>query len=637
MDFYQHVPKELEANLEYRLKIRRRAQSDEKYRRALLTACREDFLFFLNAFGFLYEPRIIVENGVRKPNVIPFITWPHQDKAIRTIIEHLGVEDIGLEKARGEGASWIACYLADWDWLFHPMSAIGLVSKSEDSVDNPDDPDSLFWKIDWSLSKLPNWMVPRFKRNVEKHTLKNLDNKSTITGYAATEDVASGGRKKWFLKDELAKFPRGPDEKAMTSTQAVTNCRLIVSTPKGSEGAYYDLMHEPSSLVKIILDWKDNPTRNRGLYEVRDGKFVALDPSNPLPPNYEETSKDLMSRLRKRGYKIEGTIRSPWYDHECDRPKATPQTIAQEYDRDYGGSMYRIFPNEFTVEADKTTRPALTRGTVTYHPETLAPEFQTGDDGPVHLWTPLDARGKPPLRQYVLGADLSSGLGGRYTSNSVAQVIDLVTMEQVLEFAINTMQQTDFADTCMAIGKLFYDAYLIWETNYGGAFTNRVREKKYPNIYYRTSLWKGGKGKKTKEVGWHTDERTQGAMFGELLRSVRSGELKIHSADCVRETVQWVHLAGKIQHIVAARTKDDASRGKSHGDRVVALAVALQGVRDRPAISGSLKEQLTQEAPAYSMAARQKDFDDSRRAAEHIWDDRENWDLARGRQHAFSK
>jgi hypothetical protein len=632
VDFYGQVSKDLEANLAYRIDVRERAMSDPQLRGALMTACREDVLFFFNAFCWLYEPRPRIVNGTKMPPVIPFISWSHQDPVIRTIKQHLGFEDIGVEKSRGEGASWFGVLLAVHDWLFAPMTAIGLVSRNEAAVDNPEDPDSLFWKIDWELTQLPSWMVPDFKRNLQAHTLRNLHNLSTITGYAATGDVASGGRKKWFLMDELAKFPRGPDAEAMASTQHVTDSRLVVSTPKGAEGAYYDLMHEPSSMIKVVLDWKDNSTRNRGLYTIRNGRPAALDEiGNPLPEGYAKESADLLSRLRARGFKIEGVTRSPWYDHQCDRPAATPQNIAQELDRDYGGSMYRIFGAEFFTRTASDVRVPQLRGMLEYREQDLEPSFSTIDDGPLRLWTSLDARNRPPRNQFVVGADVSTGLGGSFTSNSVAEVIDLVTMEQVAEFASNSTPVADFADFCIALAKWFHDAYLIWEVNGpGSGFTPRVKSRGYANYFLRPQSMKRGR-KKTKDIGWWTDDRTKELMFSELARTVTRGELRLRSEPLVQECGQYVRIAGKIEHVKAATTKDDSSKGKAHGDRVIALAVALQGARDRPLFGMTLageRQYTPDNPPPNTPAARIKEAMDAEKR-DGVWDDRTTADYTR--------
>lgn len=634
-EFYKHVPKELAANLQYRLDLRRRARDDTRFQAIMLEACRTDVLFFLNAFAWLYEPRPKKDaHGKTLPNIIPFITWPHQDPAIIEIREALGFQDIGVEKSRGEGASWIAVWLAIQDWLFKPMTAIGLVSRTEDAVDSADDPDSLMWKIDWGVEKLPAWMKPRSKRNQDKHNKKNLDNNSTITGYAATGDVGSGGRKAWFLMDELAKFPRGPDEDAMASTQPVTNSRFFVSTPKGAEGAYYRLMHEPSTAVRITLDWTQNPTRNRGLYRLVDGKPVAVDPvNNPLLPAYNPPTAEtinLFSKLRAKGFVLEGRVRSPWYDEECGRA-SSPQHIAQEYDRNYGGAMYRVLGDDFDNQVRQTVTPPYAEGKITYHPETLEPSFDLCKEGPIKLWMKLDHRGRPPLHQFVVSADVSTGLGGVATSNSVVEAIDATTMEQVLEFASNTIPPSDWADHCIAISKWLNNAYLAWEVQGPGfAFTQRVKDMGYHNVYYRKLGGKRGVNR-TKELGWSTTPKSKEELFAELDRSVRSGELKIRSTALATECVQYVRMMGKITHHASSKSVNDAVRGEAHGDRVIALGVGLMAVRDRPALTFSTPEASSlNDPPPGTMEYRQKMWEESQRATEEEWDDRTNYDLATG-------
>ena len=77
-DFYQKVPKDRDENLRYRLSLRRKCQKDDRARRAVMSACRDDILYFFNAVCWLYEPRPMFKevDGVRKklPMVIPTST-----------------------------------------------------------------------------------------------------------------------------------------------------------------------------------------------------------------------------------------------------------------------------------------------------------------------------------------------------------------------------------------------------------------------------------------------------------------------------------------------------------------------------------------------------------------------------------
>jgi hypothetical protein len=635
--FAERVPTDFIDNLKFRKQLRQACVTDDSKRQRIFAACKADPLFFFQAFCWLYEPRPKKgDDGKDLPQVFPFIAWDHQVPIMRLIHENLGFNDIGIEKSRGEGMSWIIVLFATWEWIFNDMASIGLVSKDENSVDNPDDPDSLMWKIDFLISKMPRWMVGDkdvdWKRDRGKHVIKNLRNGATISGYAATANVGTGGRKKWFGMDELSKFPRPQDKAAMASTQHVTNCRMVVATPNGADGEYYKMMHEPSgSLARGKMHWTDNPSKNRGLYRLVNGRAVAIDPENPLPPSYQAMSQDvleLLDRLRKRGYQVDKTIRSPWYDRECDRPAATPQNIAQELDIDYGGSAFRIFGDDCLSKAESTICNEVLVGDLDYNEETLDPVFDTVDKGPFRLWMPLDSRRMPPMHQYVVGCDLCSGLGGSYTSNSSMIAIDMVTNEQVLEFASNTTPPSDMADLAIATCMWLNDAYLAWETNGPGqGFTKRVIERGYPNVYYRTSQTKR-KRTKTKELGWLTSMASKEAMFEALRSAIRTGALVIRSRELYGELGQYIRKGEKIFNSLSINAPDD-SQGASHGDRVIGLGVALMAAKDRPDLA-TQETKRHREPPPGSMAEREAEYRASQNRGTDGWDARSLADFAKG-------
>ena len=540
------------------------------------------------------------------PKKIPFITWPHQEKAVKEALEVLGHADIGVEKARGEGATWFWLMLALHQWRFGDMVSIGLVSRDMDAADNADDPDSLFWKIDWQLRMLPSWLMGvseiDYQRLTSKHTLKRFDNDSSIVAYAATGDLASGGRKDWFLMDELSKFARNEDYAAVTSTQAVTNCRVFVATPLGRVGAYYDMMHADSNMKKIVLDWRDNPTRNKGLYRMVAGRPPAVEPAhNPLPDqwaypdgrvldyqNFSEEAQKLFGRLRNKGFVLESGTRSPWLDWECDRPGATPQTIAQEFERDYGGSVEPVFSNEFHAMVASTVQPPVLTGNFIY---TVADElsrwkysFGEANGGRMRLWTTLSDRCRPPMGEYTVTADISGGGGGSHTSNSAATNLDS-DGEHVAGYSTNQIVPNDFAEYCIALCLWYHGALLGWEiNNFGAAFTRQVQRRGYSRVYMRTHFHKGTIEVKSEEIGWHTNEKSRPVLFQDIETDVRDGAVIVRDSELAAEFGHYIRNdAGEIVHSAHKTQSSKAGKGgKSHGDRVFAFGVGVQCVRELP-------------------------------------------------------
>ena len=773
MDYYQELivkpgNKELQSNLQYRVELRKRCKVDRSFREAVIRACREDVLYFFNAFCVLVEPRPRRdETGRLLPGIVPFCTWEHQDPVIRTIQEHLGHRDIGClggdtgvvsnrgvvrikdireddliwdgedfvrhggvisrgvkeviraygltltpdhlvltnegwrradqglsrakvrmlpayrwdklegkgmaaeevydildcgphkrfvvigdeptivhncEKSRGEGMSWIAVLFAVHDWLFAEpgvhSTKVGMVSRNMDFADMPNNLDSLGGKLDFELKNLPTWMVGQknidWKRNLDNHTWINLRNGAEITAYAATGEVGSGGRATWYICDELSKFNPGDDHKAMVSLQAVTDSRLIIGTPYGAEGSYYEIMHEPSSMVKLVLDWKQNPVRRQGLYRMINGRPVAVDPvKNPLTPEYAALTngvQEMFIRLRKKGFSLEKGQRSPWYDGQCDRPNASPYSIAQELDRDYGGTLYKIFTDDFFDKANADVCPPQMRIQVTYGDD-LRPVIARQPNGLLpgllNLWMPLDARNRPPKHEYVVGVDVSTGLGGTYVSNSVIEIIDIVQMEQVGELATNLVEPDKFADLTVAICNWLGGAYLAWEKNGpGNAYHARMLKIRYPNIYFRTKLFEPQR-KKIKEPGWWTDHKSKEVLVADFKRMVATGELKIHSDALAKECQQYIRVGKDIRCAAVARGRKEGDTDAAHGDRVIAFGVAVQAMRDRP-FNMSLEDELNRIEPG-SIEERDLWWKQIREGQEDDWDGRTNWDLMEGR------
>lgn len=639
-ELYKHVPKDFRKNLEYRVAIGRRAEKDAGFRRALMVLSKNDVLWWLNAMGWVYEPRTRYSTqGKRLPKFLPFITWQHQDPVILKLKENLGQIDIGIEKSRGEGMSWIGVFMALHDWLFTPGSKIGIVADTEKKSDDPGNLDSLGGKLDFAISKLPRWMVgvkdKDWKRNAADHSWVNFPNLSQINAFAAAAGTGRGGRYSWFHADELAFWEPGNASRFMASIGGATESRLVISTPNGARGEYYQFMHTPSTRrIKLVLDWKDNQTRNRGLYRMQDGVPVAVDPvNNPLPKSYNPPSTatlDLLSSLRRKGFDLEKGTRSPWYDNECDRADMNPRRVAQEYDRDYGGSKEGVFGNDFFDRARLKTSPPKHEGTLDYDLEDLNAEFDQKKNGQLKLWVGLNVRNRPPIGQYVLGADIANGLGGAYTSNSVASVFNTVTMEQVAELATTTMPPHDFAEFCIALAKWFYDAYLIWEHNGPGAgFTNRVIDRKYGNVHERTIKFRRSK-KRSKALGWMTNKENKPAMFSDFYRAVKTGELVVRSEALVEECDQYQLVNGKIIHEATHDTDEESGKGEQHGDRVIAACLALQGMGERPATQAEVENTALDNPPMGTLAWREKMFRDEAEREKDDWDDRTCEQLAGG-------
>jgi len=584
-DFYKYVPKEYAANIRYRQKMLELGNSSTAAGDELWHMCKVDLLFYLNVFGWLLEPR--------EAKVVPFITRDYQDSSLLRIEKILGVKDTAFEKSREVGATWMGLYIVDHQWRFHDNVHIGLVSKDEKSVDNPDDPDSLMSKLDFISENIADFLrVRNPRRTKSNHSLVNPETSSTIIGYSATGEVARGGRKKFMLMDELHAFKNGEDTAAMASTQHVTHCRFVISTPngrRGRTGAYYDFVtKEGTDIEKITVRWQDDKSKAEGLYRVTDGVLEIVDKVYEFPEDYEF--------VRDGEFFVNGGDRSPYYDKQCRRPGALPTAIAAELDLSFSGASASLFSSlALDKILNRDCRPPDIRGQLHVDEDDLSFHFSRIEGGPWRLWCKLDESGNPPNNtEYTFGVDIASGTGGSKTSNSAIVVFNRKNGHQVAEFYLNTIRPDVLARLSYAVGHWFkgYDgepALAVPEvTGIGGQFMTPFKELEYPNIFKRlvsdldTTEWQ----KQTTKYGIHNNDKGE-MVLSEMRAAMDRRDCTLRSAALIDELRNFIYKDGKLVHAKAEGTLDESAKGKSHGDIGQAAACGYQGVSKSPEVEAT--------------------------------------------------
>ena len=616
-ELYDSIPKDFYENLEWRVKLRKWAMGNKDAQEVLLEACRKDIFFWLGAFCWLFEPR-----AQKEKSVLPFIPWPHQTPALGTMhaVYHSEEQgDIGVEKARGEGASWLVLMLFLHDFIFSVTPrTFGLVSRNMDMADNPEDMSSLMTKITWQMSKLPTWMTGvegrDWKYMSSANSVRNLITQSAIKAYACTGDLAAGGRTTAFLMDEFGRFPRGVDHDSLSAVEPVTDCRFLVSTYDGPHGAYYNMMQdENSSMTKIIMRWEDNPTRNRGLYKLdEDGRPEAIDTeNNPLPTEYRDKFADEIGRkLKERGFNLDG-VRSPWFDARCLRPGMTPRMISREYERDPGGAAARFFVPQVIDRLIKTCadEPIHTGELEFDNQDWSTVRFIPSKSGRIKLWMPLTIDDRPLPDKFVLGADVATGVAGEMSSNSTATVCRGTTGEKVLEFASPSILPHEHADLCIAICHWLKDpdglpAYMIWEDmGPGKQFKVRVLDTDFRHFYMHYDIDRKTK-QRTQKPGWTSARNAKAALLSHYRTALTEERFINKSREALRECKFYIYGDGdRILHVAEDEASDPSGAKGNHGDRVIGDALCAWVLKDWGTISQSRKKSLP--VPANCYKARQ--------------------------------
>lgn len=534
----------------------------------------------------------------------PFILWPYQEKALLDMSKAIGRHDMLISKSRDMGASWLCLLVLEWRWHFKPHQTFLLVSRNENFVDKKNEPDCLFWKLDFLHSHQPGWILPGIDR--QSMAMQNLDNGSSITGASTTSETGRGGRKTAILLDEFAAVKEG--DAMNTATQHATNTRLFNSTPKGAVGAYYEIHHKmldkhPERIVR--LHWSVHPLKSPGLYTTETGDeggaLKILDESYRFPENYP--------------FVLDGKLRSPWYDEECDRTPSS-QEIAQELDIDFAASGWQFFPQSLIEKWKKEyVRRPLHVGEIAFGHDWSKPEWIEQKGARLQLWFEPTMDGKVPesWNDIVCGCDPATGKGGEMSSNSVASFARRSTGEKLAQFTTNQLFPSDFALYAMSLCTWFNNALLNWENNGGpgGEFGKQVKLSGYTNVYYQPDSETKFAAKRSKEPGWNSGQRKKFILLSDYRKALNEGRFINRCEEALTECSQYVHeLGDRVEHARAHTTSDPTASGEAHGDMVIADAVACRAMID----SIQAKEESgPPEPPPNSFAGRRKVWERERK------------------------
>ncbi|KKM08036.1 hypothetical protein LCGC14_1727900 [marine sediment metagenome] len=269
------VPKHEQENIEYRINLLRKAETDVVLQNDLMAACKESQLFWINTFAWTYHQfDVDITTGKRidaKQAHRPFITWDIQDDLFNIFEWCLAkAEDILIDKCRDMGASWACVDFIHWLWLFRPESMLLELSRTEDYVDKSGNMKALFQKHDYINNWLPSWMVPPLCHSGEKNRTKmhliNVLNNSVIDGESTTENAASGDRRLVSLLDEFAKVEKGALMRS--ATRDASYMRIVNSTPAGP-GTEYSKWKNSGKIKVFILPFEEHPEKGHGRYVVK--------------------------------------------------------------------------------------------------------------------------------------------------------------------------------------------------------------------------------------------------------------------------------------------------------------------------------------------------------------------------------
>lgn len=559
---------------------------DEAQRAAFLSLCGADCadacVLWVNAFLWCHVQQFVGSDG-RMVNLFGeetewvWNTWPIQDHIIRELYDHIRTgKPLVMDKARQMGATVIILAVFLWFVFFRRHSHFDVISLKEDAVDDPEDPKSIFYKLDFMLRHLPRWHVRTINRRRLKIT--NSATASSIIGSATVGTAGRGGAKTAVLLDEMAWIPDA--ETIWVGYSKSTPCRIGNSTPNGP--VYYSELVQGGTVEVLEMSWYNHPGYGRDRRVTTDSRTG------------------------------ESYVTSPYYEEQC-RENGGRHTlaIAQELDRkhDKGGkTFYDTFHINRHIAAACPPFLAVELGwDGTLDRELGIADLCRGGDlsglrditvtegGRWKLWLNLerDSAGLArPLqdRAYVIGIDIAHGAGA---SNSTMVVFCPDEGRFLAEWADSHTTPHDLALHAMLAGLWFGGslgcAHLVPAVlGPGGTFTRLLVDTGYPSIYRREA--KGGaKEIPGKQFGFVENFETTNLGHGQLRKALNTDEVGGLSEQALRDLRHMTYYATRFVG-PATLEYQTADVRAAHGDRGVAAMLAYHGAQHvglgrRPGIS----------------------------------------------------
>lgn len=286
------APKERESNKRFRAELLQKAEKNPELQSALVEKCRTDKTFFFDAFLWTFDPRL-------PDPVIPFILYPKQERLIAWLDDKLARSKTGekinavIDKPRDVGATFTVMSWCLHGYLFDDFSArVG--SRKEDYVDKKGEQDTLFYKIDFNLDRLPGWILPKGfgPSNRSAMLLTHPSGTNGISGESANPNFGRGGRKSATIFDE-----HGFWEWAKSSWESAgesTNLRISMSTPpeSGKDSHFYKLNSGTLGRVeRFEFDWQDVPTRDARWFETQKQTKSEEELAREVLKSYDGTTE----------------------------------------------------------------------------------------------------------------------------------------------------------------------------------------------------------------------------------------------------------------------------------------------------------------------------------------------------------
>jgi hypothetical protein len=264
-----------------------KCNADPELQQLALEACAADVKLWINDWVWTFDPR-------QPEAVLPFLLFPRQEEYLDWRGERKARHERGeVEKSRDMGVSWLNVADQTHDWLFVDGHAGGFGSRKAESVDNGDDPSSIFAKIRFLVAWLPRWMRPAafdWRRHSAHMRIINPSNGNTLVGEAGP-GIGRGGRVKVYDLDEAAHVAH--PHKVEASLAATAEIIFESSTPAGG-GTPFARRCRGGVIPVFRFHWRDDPRKDDAWYAQQKATLDSVTVAQEIDIDHDAAVKGIL-------------------------------------------------------------------------------------------------------------------------------------------------------------------------------------------------------------------------------------------------------------------------------------------------------------------------------------------------------
>lgn len=537
----------------------------------VILRCKNSVSFFIEQFCHVKHP---------SAGIIPFKLFSYQQRCIN---EFLHNRFVIFRKVRQSGISTLTGSFALWYGMFFSNKTILIVSKRDE-----DAKDYMRKNIRFVYNNLPEWMQDLWGHNYNDHSIR-FPNGSVIKSMTSSPDTLRSNASSLNIIDEAAFIQHMDIMWAGGQPTLIHGGRVIVVSTSNGIGNWYwqsweDAESGDNDFKTIYIPWWE-----------MDWKIKFNDPMTGEPRFVAPTDgiRETQDGEEKRKY---GPYWSPWLEEQRRQlvQKGGEKLFRQEILTDFIGSGNTVLSYDALLNVRETvTDDCIKVGKVDYaNPHTGEREVLDFHEA-LWIWkkpfNEKDEQGRQVAHTYTIGVDVSSGEGADY---SVIQVLDLDTREQVAEFRSKVLPKT-LAKMTDFIARMYNNAFVVPErSGIGKPFCDELyHDLYYQNIYKHSTNAGNKKNLKAGQIGFNTTNSSKPTLNKSLEDFLGQEDgFTIYSTRLARELEIYVYINDS-----GNQTGAQPGQG-NNDDTVIAVGLALHGIRDAERSSGGILSPIHNDA-----------------------------------------